>query len=105
MSGLKEQYKQALEIDFIKFSTFIMLGYFLKQFKNPKDQLDTIMDLWSQRVYNFRKAALEEYADDSDVAGILTSIMDLDEGLDRNAAIKEVQEHFRLQMDNILKTF
>jgi hypothetical protein len=105
MSELSDRYKQALEIDFIKFSTFIMLGYFLRQFKDPKAEMDTIIRLWSERVYAFRKSALQEYGEDEDVAGILTSIIDLDEGLDRNSAIKEVKEHFKLQMENILKTF
>jgi hypothetical protein len=105
MSELSDRYKQALEIDFIKFSTFIMLGYFLKQFKDPRAELDTIMHLWSQRIHAFRQSALEEYAEDKDVAGILTSIIDFGEGLDRNAAIKEVKEHFKSQMYDILKTF
>ena len=105
MSELSDRYKQALESDFIKFTTFIMLGYLLKQFSNPQVQLDNIVNAWSERVNNFRKNALEDYDGDADVVGIMTSIIDLDEGLDRNTSIKEVKEHFKLEIENILKTF
>ena len=107
---LERQYRQALELDFIKFTNALMLGYFLKQFTHPEAEMGNVLDSWCKRVIQFRENALKEVCGDTgeedlDVANILTNIMDLDVGLDRNKTLKEVRDHLEEQMRAVLKTF
>jgi len=97
-------YRDALGLDFIKFSNIIMLGYFLKQFSNPNDQLDKLMKKWVERICIFRDTAIKNSAkendEDPDVLKILSSLHD---EFNREEILKDVSTLIDEQVKEVIK--
>ena len=90
-------FRDALQMDFMKFTNQVMLSYFLKMhFRNPYGELDRMLEVWEERIKIFRtnslKASAEEHEMDEDVAEILTK---LHEDFDREATLKDMKEGIR----------
>ena len=104
MTDEERQYRDALGVDFIKFSNIIMLSYFLNQFRSPYDELDKLMKAWMDRITTFRENAFKDTAEkneiDEDVAKILCSIHD---SFDREGIAKEVSELIYRQIRDVMK--
>ena len=107
MSDLESQYKQALELDFIKFASFILLAHFLKsKFTNPKKELDAIMNGWSERIDILQTQAIQETDllkdEEPDVANILANIYRTASGTNRDKIIQDIQQTITKQLTMII---
>jgi len=98
MKGLKMtkaemEYRDALHIDFVKFSNAIMIAYFLMNFRVPSEELERLMDTWLHRISTFRDNTLKNAAKENDiepdVAKIISSLHD---EFDRETILKDVAE-------------
>jgi len=104
MNTEERMYKDALISDFMKYSNMILLAYFLKTtFKDPNDQLDTLMETWVKRISVFRTSLMNDIAEkqdiDPDVARILSSIGD---GFDKDKLIVETKNQLVHEVRDLL---
>lgn len=102
MTDAELQYKQALEIDLMRYMLTIMMGFFLKQFNNPHFEVENLLDTWSVRVKEKRKELLEQVSETPDVTEILCDIVTMTEGFNRDQAVEEVKANFKEKLTYII---